>query len=67
MNRKEREQINLRPGVDFLERVESFAVGKSKRKLEALQLAVAVHEGEMRKTHPFGPYVEHCIAVASIL
>ncbi len=35
--------------------------------MEALILAMTVHDGEKRKTPPYEDYVEHCVAVASIL
>ncbi len=57
----------MRPKYEFVQKFQEFELGKSARIIEALELAVAVHEGEKRKTPPYEDYVEHCIAVASVL
>lgn len=56
----------LRPERVFAKNVEDFAVGKSERVLYALQVAEEIHKEDKRKTTG-EPYINHCVAVASIL
>jgi len=66
MNRKEGQNLNLRPEREFAKTVEVFAEGKSARVLEALEVAIEIHKNDKRKTTG-EPYINHCVAVASIL
>lgn len=56
----------LRPERVFARNVDEFVVGKSDRVLRAMQKAVEVHKDDKRKTTG-EPYINHCVAVASIL
>lgn len=56
----------LRPERVFAKNVEGFAMGKSERVLYALQVAEDIHIDDKRKTTG-EPYINHCVAVASIL
>jgi len=55
----------IRPGVDFVKESEAF-LGKSDRVMMALAMAAEVHKEDRRKTTG-EPYLNHCVAVASIL
>lgn len=56
----------LRPERAFAKNEEEFIAGKSERVLAALRLAAEIHKRDKRKTTG-EPYINHCIAVASIL
>lgn len=56
----------LRPEKEFARNVEGFAVGKNERVISALMLAGEIHKEDRRKTTG-EPYINHCVAVASIL
>jgi (p)ppGpp synthase/HD superfamily hydrolase len=62
---KDRE-IVLRPAVEICSEVDVFRVGKSERVIMALEVAEVIHKGDRRKVSG-EPYVNHCVAVASIL
>jgi len=55
----------IRPGVDYVKERDIFA-GRSERVMVALALAGEIHREDKRKTTG-EPYVNHCVAVASIL
>lgn len=56
----------LRPERVFAKNTAEFEVGKSERVLWALQVAEEIHREDKRKTTG-EPYINHCVAVASIL
>ena len=56
----------LRPERVFAKNTLEFEVGKSERVLWALKIAEDIHKEDTRKTTG-EPYINHCVAVASIL
>jgi GTP diphosphokinase / guanosine-3',5'-bis(diphosphate) 3'-diphosphatase len=57
---------NLRPGIDFETNREKFCAESSERVLKALEIATEIHCKDIRRSTG-EPYVNHCLAVATIL
>ena len=55
----------IRPGIEYIKDHNLF-VGKNERVMAALELAEEIHREDIRTTTG-EPYVNHCVAVASIL
>ena len=66
MSWKEGQSLDLRPERVFAKNIEEFVVEKGERVLYALKLAEEIHIDDRRKTTG-EPYINHCVAVASIL
>ena len=58
--------LEARPGVEYDCSLKTFGINKNQRVLDALALAARIHELDKRKLTG-EPYVNHCVATASIL
>lgn len=59
-------QINLRPAMEYCGSISEFEEKNNERVRYALKIAEEIHRGDMRKVSG-EPYINHCVAVASIL
>jgi len=61
-----KEEIRLRPMTEFCDNSAVFEEGRSERLRQALEIASEIHKNDRRKVTG-EPYINHCVAVASIL